>query len=56
MNKDIQIINNSDTKINLKQNFVFKKLFSENKKLLTSLLEAILNVKITKIEVVKDLL
>ena len=54
MNKDIEIINNSDNKITLKQDFVFKKLFSENENLLKSLLEAILNVKITKIDVVKD--
>ena len=54
MNKDIQIINNSEFKINLKQDFVFKKIFSENEKLLISLLEAILKVKITKIEVIKD--
>ena len=54
MNKEIQMINNSDKKISLKQDFVFKKLFSENENLLKSLLEAILEVKITKIDVVKD--
>ena len=54
MDKNIEIINNSETKINLKNDFIFKKIFSENDKLLISLLEAILKVKITKIEVVKD--
>ena len=54
MDANIIKINNSDTKINLKNDFVFKKLFSENEKLLVSLLEAILKVKITKIDVAKD--
>ena len=54
MNENIRTINNSEVKINLKQDFIFKKIFSENEKLLISLLEAILKVKITKIDVDKD--
>ena len=52
MNRDLEII--KKTKISFKSDFIFKKIFSENEDILKSLLEAILNVKITEISTEKD--
>lgn len=55
MTKEREMLNRIiDNGITLKSDFVFKKIFSENEKLLISLLKAILNINITKIEIVKD--